>query len=64
MREEKQIRKEKSSCCSTMASFNFPGNQKEENVFGALEKQRKLKYNGEQKPPIAFVKTVITHIAA
>lgn len=47
-----------------MASFNFPGNQKEKNVFGTLEEQRKLKYSGEQKQPIALVKTVIIHTAA
>lgn len=44
-------------------SLNAVG-PRENNVFGTLEKQEKLKYNGEQKQPIALVKTMITHTAA
>jgi len=47
-----------------MASFNCPGNQKEKNLFGTLEERTKLKYRGEQKQPIALVKTGIAHAAA
>lgn len=47
-----------------MASFDVPGKQKENNVFGTLEKQRKWKYLGEQKQLIALVKTVVSHTAA